>query len=79
MIVSVIVPDSTIIIDGDPKTFAFSAMPGLRAIQWNGTNGTLEFETGPNQWFDNAAIVQPYLDAYNAEAARLAAEASTPV
>lgn len=73
MQVSVIPADRVIVIDGAALVFDYAAWPGLRALQWNGESGTLEFATGPQQWFDNAAIVQPYIDAYNAEAARLAA------
>ncbi len=75
MQVSVIPADKTIIIDGAALTFDFSYFPPtLRAIQWNGTSGTMEFSTGPQTWFDNAAFVQPYVDAYNAEKTRLEAE-----
>ncbi len=74
MIISVIPQDKTIVIDGVALVFDFAYFPAsLRAIQWNGASGTLEFSTGPQTWFDNTALVQPYIDAYNAEAARLAA------
>jgi hypothetical protein len=71
MNLSVIVPDRTIVKDGAALVFDFPAMAGLRALQWNGQSGTLEFNSGPQIWFDNQAIVQPYLDAYAAEAARI--------
>ena len=75
MKISVIPADQTIVVDGEALTFAFDYFPAsLRAIQWEGVSGSKEYATGPNQWFDNFAEVQPYLDAYNAEAARLAAE-----
>lgn len=74
MIASVIPQDRTIVIDGAALVFDFAFFPAeLRAIQWNGSNGTMEFLTGPQTWFDNVALVQPYIDAYNAEAARIAA------
>lgn len=74
MIISVIPQDKTIVIDGAPLVFDFVYFPAsLRAIQWNGANGAMEFTTGPQTWFDNAALVQPYIDAYNAEKARLEA------
>lgn len=77
MIVSVIPADKTIVINGEGLTFEFPYFPpSLHAIQWNGINGTLEFTQGPQQFFDNAAIVQPYIDAWNAEKARLEAEAA---
>lgn len=74
MQLSVIPADKTIVKDGEPLVFGFPVWPpNLRAIQWNGVNGKMEFSTGPDQWFDNVAFVQPYLDAYEAEAARIAA------
>lgn len=74
MIVSVIPQDKTIVIDGAALVFDFAFFPaGLRAIQWNGSSGAMEFLTGPQNWFDNVALVQPYIDAYQAEAARIAA------
>lgn len=75
MNLSVIPSDKTIVKDGAALVFDFQVWPpNLRAMQWNGVSGTMEFTTGPNQWFDNPAMVQPYIDAYDAEAARLAAE-----
>lgn len=74
MILSVIVPDRTIIVDGVPLVFDFASyLPGLRALQWNGASGQIEFEAGPQTWFDNALFVQPFIDAYNAEKARIEA------
>ncbi len=75
MKVSVIAADKTIVIDGAALTFDFPVWPpNLHAIQWNGKNGTKEYTTGPQVWFDNVSEVQPYIDAYNAEAERIAAE-----
>lgn len=77
MQVSVIPADQAIVIDGVALVFDYQPLlPGLRAIQWNGTSGTMEFATGPQQYFDNKILVQPYIDAYNAEAARIAAAAA---
>ncbi len=74
MQVSVIPADKTVVIDGVGLVFDFAAFPKtLRAIQWNGASGTMEFTKGPQQWFDNVDMVQPYIDAYNEEAARIAA------
>lgn len=71
---SVIVPDRTIVLDGVALVFDFVAYPpGLRAIQWNGASGHMEFQNGPQTFFDNASFVQPYIDAYNAEKARIEA------
>lgn len=74
-IVSVIILDKTIIVDGEPLTFDFAYFPAkLRAIQWNGTSGTKEFATGANTWFDNPGEIEPYIEAWQEEKARLAAE-----
>lgn len=76
-ILSVSIPDKTIVLDGEPLQFDFEFFPSkLRAIQWNGANGTMEFKTGPAAWFDNQAQVQDYIDQFNAEKARLAALAA---
>lgn len=75
MQVSVIPADKTIIIDGAALQFDYVFFPpNLRAIQWNGASGAVEFSTGPQQWIDNYSFVQPYVDAYNAEKTRLEAE-----
>lgn len=74
MQLSVIPADKTIVKDGAALVFDFPVWPpSLRALQWNGTSGKMEFTTGADQWFDNPAIMQPYLDAYEAEAERIAA------
>lgn len=75
MQVSVIIPDKTIVVDGEALQFDFQSFPpGLRAVQWAGVSGKMEFNTGADQWFDNIAIVQPYVDAWQAEKDRLANE-----
>lgn len=77
MKVSVIPADKTIVLNGEALTFDFQYFPpNLRALQWDGTSGTMEFSTGPQNWFDNPAFVQPYIDAWNAEKARIEAEAA---
>lgn len=77
MKVTVIPADRMIVIDGEGLQFDFSYYPpGLRALQWNHTSGSMEFETGANQFIDNPALVQPYIDQYQAEAERIAAEAA---
>lgn len=74
---SVIPADKTMVLNGAPLEFDFAVFsPKVHAIQWNGTSGTIEFTEGAATWFDNAAIVEPLLDAYHAEAARLAAAAA---
>ena len=82
MQISVIPQDKTIVKNGSALVFDFVVWPpNLRAMQWNGANGSMEFETGANQWFDNPSMVQGYILAYDNEAtrieqARIAAEAA---
>jgi len=76
MNLSVIVPDKTIILNGEALQFDFTYTPrSLHAIQWNGANGTMEFKSGANQWFDNAALIEDYVVQFNEEKARLEAVA----
>lgn len=75
MQVSINTIDKIIAINGEALQIDFQYFPpSMRAMQWNGASGTVEFETGANQWFDNVAMVQPYIDAWNAEKARILAE-----
>jgi hypothetical protein len=74
----VIPSDSFISIDGIALVFPFSAGAGIHAIQWNGASGTIETTSGNQSTSTNLADVQPFIDVYNTEAARLAAIASTP-
>lgn len=76
MQISIIPADKTIVKNGEALVFDFVVWPtNLRAMQWNGVNGTMEFTIGANQWFDNSAFVEGYITAYDneAEAQRLAA------
>lgn len=74
MIVSVIISDRMVVVDGEALTVDLPpGFPGLRAIQWNGSSGAIEFNLGPQQYIDNALFVQPYIDAFNVEKARIAA------
>lgn len=67
-----VIPDDSIIIkDGAALVFVFTAPAGLAALQWYGDHGTMEFTAGPATWFDDAALVAPFADAYAAERARL--------
>lgn len=74
MQLSIIPADKTMVLNGAPLVFDFIMFsPKVHAIQWDGTKGTIEFTQGAALWFDNPAIVEPYIEAYNAEAARIAA------
>lgn len=73
MKITVIPTDGFISIDGVALVFPFSAAPNLHAIQWNGASGAIETTNGKQHVSTDLADVQPYINAYNAEAARLAA------
>ena len=70
--------DSCIIKDGVPLNFAFSAPAGWHAVQWYGSHGTIEMKEGEPIRFSDLATVQPFADAYDAEAARLVGLAPKP-
>jgi hypothetical protein len=73
MQISVIPADRTIVKNGEALVFDFFYYPqNLHALQWNGISGTMEFTGGASQWFDNPSMVKMYIDAYDAEAARVA-------
>jgi hypothetical protein len=77
MRVTVIPCDQTIIVDGAVLRFEFAAEENIHAIQWHGDHGTVEKKIGAGEWFDDVSIVQPFVDAFNAEK-RLLAEAVKP-
>lgn len=77
MKISIIPADKTIVIDGVALVFDFPIFSTkVHAIQWNGTSGNIEYTKGAATWFDNIAIVEPFIEAYNAEKARLDAIAA---
>lgn len=75
MKVTVVPIDKTIIVDGRALNLAFAAPADLHALQWLDNQGWLEFVGGrANQTLaaeDYATIVKPYVDIFQAEAARL--------
>lgn len=73
MRLTVIPSDNIIIKDGQRLVFEFAAPADLHAIQWYGTHGFIETTDGKQARTDDQADVQAYIDAYAAEAARLAA------
>lgn len=79
MRVTVVPADQLILIDGQGLHFAFAAPEGLHALQWQDASGHLEYEDGrPNQALTEAdyeAHVAPYVALWQAEQARLSAEA----
>jgi hypothetical protein len=73
MKLTVIPADQTIIKNGRALSFAFAAPANLHALQWDAVRGVCEYLIGPAECFDDAALVAPYSDAFDAESARLAA------
>jgi len=76
MQITIIPIDQTVIVDGRALKLTFEAPAGLHALQWLGDGqGWLEFTNGhPNQALGQADFeswVRPYLDLFEAEAARL--------
>lgn len=64
----VIVPeDQCVIVDGDALSgLALPAAPNIHAIQWHGTYGIIEKKAGPAERFTDEAVVQPFLDVWQA-------------
>lgn len=73
MRLTVIPADSIIIKDGRALSFAFDAPATLHALQWNGAHGTMELIGAAAEHFTDAEIIAPYVAAFDAESARLAA------
>jgi hypothetical protein len=77
MRLTIIPEDQTIIKDGEALKFAFAADAGIHAIQWYDTYGTIEYKSGPAEYFTSPEIVMPFIAAYTAETERLAAKLVT--
>ncbi|WP_430735511.1 hypothetical protein [Halodesulfovibrio aestuarii] len=82
MNVTVIPADKFIQVDGvgfEPVEFEYDE--GVHAIQWDGVNGHIEFVTSDGGVMTTPVSqmeVQPYVDAWQAEKARLETEAAEP-
>ena len=85
--VTVIFEDDVIVVDGKPASFpkgeVVPASDNYTAIQWYGDEtspyGIIEVKKGDRVWFENLAIVQPYIDQHSPrfeelDAARIARE-----
>lgn len=82
MHVTVVAADKLVLVDGVALTLPeFVFDESLHAIQFDGTNGQIEFTTpdgGISTAPATALEVQPYVEAWQAEKARLDAEVVTP-
>ena len=66
MRVTVIPDDKIILIDGVAKRCDFTAPAGLHAIQWHGSYGFIEWKTKAQEYITAAAVVAPYVAAWQA-------------
>jgi len=71
MKVTVVPADRAIYIDGTVLKFDYAAAADIHAIQWDGAKGVIEKTDGGREVTTDNAVVQPFIDAYNAEIARL--------
>lgn len=69
MRVTIVRDDSVIGIDGVFRQVDLSALPeGIRAVQWDGAIGHIEYDNMPNAMIDNVAGFQPFIDLWIAAA-----------
>lgn len=68
MKLTIIVPDGTVGIDGEFRHVDLTSInPNLRAVQWDGTKGHIEFEDGsPNQAISNIVQFTNVVNAWQA-------------
>jgi hypothetical protein len=74
MRVSVVVPDSTIVVDGAPLRFDFPVEDNtIEAIQWDSValSGSIQ-RHGSSESFKDPAIIAPYIEAWREEVNRRA-------
>lgn len=77
MRVTIVPEDRYIQVDGRGLSFDFAADPNIHAIQWYGDHGTVEQKIGGSRPA-TLAEVQPFIDAWEAERARLDAPPDPP-
>lgn len=69
MRVTIIRDDSVVGVDGVFRRVDLSALPaGVRAVQWNGTSGHLEYDEGANIPLESITDYQPFFDLWSAAA-----------
>lgn len=68
MKLTIIVPDSVVGIDGEFRELNLSALPAnVRAVQWDGASGHVEFNDGtPNETIDSIDVFSDLAAAWNA-------------
>nr|DAF07317.1 MAG TPA: tail assembly chaperone protein [Caudoviricetes sp.] len=78
--VTVVPADRLIIVDGEALYFDFQAPANLHALQWDGEQGHMEWTDDYNMMLDASLYndeVAPFVALWEAEKARLAAEAAS--
>lgn len=78
--VTVVPADRLIIVDGEALHFDFPAPANLHALQWDGEQGHMEWTDDYNMMLDASLYndeVAPFVALWEAEKARLAAEAAS--
>lgn len=67
MRVTIVPDDNCVIADGDALSgLTLPASPNIHAIQWYGTYGIIEYKAGGAEQFTDPAVIQPYLDVWQA-------------
>jgi hypothetical protein len=67
MRLTIVVPDSVVGVDGEFRNFNFEINPNIRAVQWDGEKGHIEFNDGaPNHAIDDISDFSEIIDAWNA-------------
>lgn len=69
MRVTIIRDDGIAGVDGLFRQVDLSSLPaGIRAVQWNGVRGHVEYDDGANTALDSIAAFQPFIDLWTAAA-----------
>ncbi|HEY6044769.1 MAG TPA: hypothetical protein VIU43_07705 [Nitrosospira sp.] len=69
MRITIIRDDSVVGVDGIFRRIDLSAMPaGIRAVQWNGVTGHIEYDDAANAPLGSIADFQQFVDAWIAAA-----------
>lgn len=71
MKLTIIPSDNTILVDGDARKPDGATYPeGVRAIQWDGSSGYMEFHGKPQEYFEDPDVIAPFLALHAAAKAR---------
>jgi hypothetical protein len=66
MRITIIRDDELVGIDGEFKRIDMGTLPaGVRAVQWNGSSGHVEYDNGSNTELDSISTFQSFIDAWN--------------